>query len=544
MKAPTLLAFFICCFFTAKSSFAQKSLVADSTIWVIDGQLNPYSALLPGDTLLLTEGTRPFIIFKNIIGTPEHPITIINQGGTVEINSDHYFGISIRKSKHIKMTGTGDSTSLYGIRIFNRIGSGLSIGDFSTDFEIEYVEVGNSQYSGIIAKTEPFCGFDRNTFIQENTLIHHCYVHDTGTEGMYIGSTFYAGQTIQCSGVPNSVLPPLLRNVDIHHNRVENTGWDGIQVASAVNTKIHHNQIKHDSQQLAEWQMTGIALGEGSTGEIYNNKIIDGEGLGIYTKGLGDVFIYNNQIIRPGFKNNSPSGKYGIYIEGNASFPGMYFHIINNLIINPKFEGIRFLNAKGAPKNNIQNNVIVQESYLIIDDKASFINTLSQQINVSNNFTTTDMSTVRFNNAMQDDFTVEEGSVLIDGGTNLEHLKIKFDYNEQNRVTGNGIDIGPFESEFLRNNSIDNSSNETAIPNPVSTTNKTTIHFNNPDEGWIEFVLVNQSGGEIKTIDRVYYEEGMQLKTINGNVFQPGLNFLIIRKRMTSSLVKISVFVE
>lgn len=544
MKAQSFLALFLSCIFTATAVFAQKSLVADSTVWVIDGQLNPYATLLPGDTIKLTKGIRPFIIFKNIIGSPEHPITIINQGGTVEINSDHYFGISIRKSKYIKMSGAGDTASLYGIRIFNRIGSGLSIGDFSTDFEIEYVEVGNSQHSGITAKTEPFCGFDRNTFIQENTVIHHCYIHNTGTEGMYIGSTFYQGQTVQCNGIPSVVLPALLRNVNIHHNRVENTGWDGIQVASAVNTKIHHNQIKYDSQQLADWQMTGITLGEGSTGEIYNNKVIDGEGMGIYSKGLGDVHIYNNQVIRPGFKNNLPSGKYGIYIDGIASFPGMYFHIVNNLIINPKFEGIRFLNAKGAPKNNIQNNVIVQESYLIVADKAVFINTMSQQINVSNNFTTTDMSSVRFNNALLDDYTSEEGSVLIDGGANLEHLKIDFDYNDKTRILGSGIDIGPFESEFLRNNIVDNYTNENAIPNPVSTANKTTIHFDNPDEGWIEFVLVNQSGGEIKTIDRVYYEKGLQLKTINGNVFQPGLNFLLIRKRMSSSLVKIAVFVE
>ena len=544
MNTHSLLAFLASCIFTATSVLAQKSLVADSTIWVIDGQLNPYATLLPGDTILLTKGTRPFIIFKNINGTAKNPITIINQGGTVEINSDHYFGISIRKSKCVKLSGAGDTTSLYGIRIFNRKGSGLSVGDFSSDFEIEYVEVGNSQHSGITAKTEPFCGFDRNTFIQENTVIHHCYVHDTGTEGMYIGSTFYQGQTVQCSGIPNNILPPLLKNVDIHHNRVENTGWDGIQVASAVNAKIHHNQIKHDSQQLADWQMTGITLGEGSTGEIYNNKVIDGEGMGIYTKGLGDVLIYNNQVIRPGLKNNLPSGKYGIYIDGIASFPGMYFNIVNNLIINPKFEGIRFLNAKGAPKNNIINNVIVQESYLIINEKAVFINTLSQQINVSNNFTTTDMSSVRFNNSMQDDFTSEEGSVLIDGGANLEHLKIDFDYNDKTRVLGSGIDIGPFESEFLRNNDIENYSDENAIPNPVSTANKTTIHFENPDEGWIEFVLVNQSGGEIKTIDRVYYEKGKQLKTINGSVLQPGLNFILIRKRMTSSLVKIAVFVE
>ena len=544
MNRQSLLVIFITCIFTATSVLAQKNLVADSTVWVIDGQLNPYSALLPGDTILLTKGTRPFIIFKNIIGTAEHPITIINQGGTVEINSDHYFGISIRKSKFLKLSGAGDTTSLYGIRIFNRIGSGLSIGDFSSDFEIEYVEVGNSQHSGITAKTEPFCGFDRNTFIQENTVIHHCYVHDTGTEGMYIGSTFYQGQTVQCNGVPNIVLPALLRNVDIHHNRVENTGWDGIQVASAINTTIHHNLIKHDSQQLADWQMTGITLGEGSTGEIYNNKVIEGEGMGIYSKGLGDVLIYNNQVIRPGFKNNLPSGKYGIYIDGIASFPGMYFHIVNNLIINPKFEGVRFLNAKGAPKNNIINNVIVQESYLIDFDKAVFINTLSQQIHVSNNFTTTDMSSARFKNSYMDDYSAEESSPLIDGGIEYDKLDITIDYEDQPRENGNSIDIGPFESTLSRQLIGDDSSSEIIFPNPVNLADKTTVNFFNPDEGWIEFVLINQNGNEIKILDKVYYIKGYQVKTFAGNLFHSGMNYIVIRKRMNNSLLKLSVFEE
>ncbi|MFN0189525.1 MAG: right-handed parallel beta-helix repeat-containing protein [Bacteroidia bacterium] len=523
---------------------AQKTLVADSTVWVIDGQLNPYASLAPGDTLLLTKGTRPFIIFKNIVGTQEKPIIIINQGGTVEINSDHYFGISIRKSKFIKLSGAGDTSSTYGIRIFNRQGSGLGIGDFSTNFEIENVEVGYSQYSGITAKTEPFCGFDRNTFIQENTIIHHCYVHDTGTEGMYIGSTFYQGQTVQCNGTPTIILPALLRNVDIHHNRIENTGWDGIQVASAINAKIHHNRIKHDSQQLVEWQMTGITLGEGSSGEIYNNKVIDGEGMGIYSKGLGDVLIYNNQVIRPGLKNNLPSGKYGIYIDGVASLPGMYFNILNNLIINPKFEGIRFLNAKGAPKNNIVNNVIVQESYLIDNDKAVFINTLSQLINVSNNFTTTDMSTARFKNSMQDDYTAEAGSALIDGGANIEHQKIEFDFNDKKRNYGFGIDLGPFESELSRQQNNNETSSEIIYPNPAYSTDKTTINFYNPDEGWIEFVLLDQNGKELKVLDKVYYIEGYQIKTFTGNLFRRGMNYIVIRKRMNNSLLKLSIFEE
>lgn len=542
MNRKTLLFIFLFASISLHKVAAQKSIFADSTKLVIDGQLAPFNTLLPGDTILLGKGIRPFIIFKNIIGDVHQSIIIINQNGCVEINSDHYFGISIRKSKYLKLSGNGDTNHLYGIRIFNRIGSGLSIGDFTSDFEIENIEIGYSQYSGITAKTEPFCGFDRNSFIQENSHIHHCYVHHTGTEGMYIGSTFYAGQTVQCTSGPMIVMPALLRNVNVHHNKVEYTGWDGIQVSSAVNASIHHNLIKYDSQQLADWQMTGITLGEGSTGQIFNNEIMNGEGMGIYTKALGDVLVYNNKIIRPGMKNNLPSGKYGIYIDGKASLPGMYFHVLNNLIINPKFEGIRYINGLGGSKNGIINNVIVQESYLIDKDKAVFINTNAMQVLQSNNYTSTDLSSVRFKNTLADDYTTEEGSILIDGGSSLEHLKIEYDFDDQARIKGNSIDIGPYESSYNRNNIYDNSTSEYAYPNPVSLINKTTISFNNPDEGWIEFVLVSQNGSELKTIDRNYFEKGVQIKIINANVLLPGLNYVVIRKRMSSTLLRISVF--
>ena len=266
--------------------------------------------------------------------------------------------------------------------------------------------------------------------------------------------------------------------------------------------------------------------------------------MGIYSKGLGDVLIYNNQVIRPGLKNNLPSGKYGIYIDGVASLPGMYFNILNNLIINPKFEGIRFLNAKGAPKNNIVNNVIVQESYLIDNDKAGFINTLSQLINVSNNFTTTDMSTARFKNSMQDDYTAEAGSALIDGGANIEHQKIEFDFNDKKRNYGFSIDLGPFESELSRQQNYNETSSEIIYPNPAYSTDKTTINFYNPDEGWIEFVLLDQNGKELKVLDKVYYIEGYQIKTFTGNLFRRGMNYIVIRKRMNNSLLKLSIFEE
>lgn len=233
--------------------------------------------------MLLKPGRKSLLILRNLNGTSTAPIKIKNGKGLVEVNSSHYFGISIRKCNHIILSGKGDRSIKYGIKIDGVQGSGLSIGDFSSNFEVENIEVRNVRYSGIIAKTEPDCDFERNSFLQENTIIHDCWIYNSGNEGMYIGSSFYSGQTLQCNGSPKTVFPPLLKNVELYNNLVEYSGWDGIQVSSAVNTKIHNNKVLHDSQAQVNWQMTGIILGGGTTGSIYNNLIKDGEGTGIFS---------------------------------------------------------------------------------------------------------------------------------------------------------------------------------------------------------------------------------------------------------------------
>lgn len=528
-------------FLRATASSAQKSMPADSTKLVIDGSLFPFSQLNPGDTIKLLPGIRPFLIFKNINGTAEQPIIICNEKGIVEINSDHYFGISIRQSKYIKISGRHYPESKYGIKVFNRVGSGLCIGDYSSFVEVEGIEVGYSQYSGIVAKTEPFCGFLRNSFIQENTSIHDCYVHHTGTEGMYIGSSFYNGQLIQCNGSATTVFPPLLKNVDVYNNIVEFSGWDGIQVSSAINARIHHNLVRYDSQKKIDWQMNGIILGEGSTGEIYSNEIKDGEGSGIFTNGLGDIFIYNNKILRPGKNNNLPSGKYGLYIDEKSAISGLYFYLFNNLVLNPKGEAIRFISYHGKKKNYILNNSIIKESTDPDEADDELIKIVGEKVTTGCNFITRDISLLRFKDAPNDNFQIESGSLLIDAGQTVSFKNSFMDFNDNSRIKGYAIDIGPYESDYERETSVNIVNQDFAYPNPVSSSEKVTICFTNPVEGWIEFMLVDQTGKRLKQLDRTYFYTGKQYKTIAASDLSHGINFIRIKKRMEDSMVRISV---
>ena len=520
---------------------AQNKITVDSTKWIIDGELTPFSGLHPGDTISLLPGNRPFMIFKNINGSPLKPIVIINEGGIVEINSTHYFSISIRHSRYLKLSGGGQNNISYGIKMFHSTGSGLSIGDFTSDIEVEKVEVGYSLYSGIIAKTEPACGFQRNSFLQENTTIHDCYIHHTGTEGMYIGSSFYQGQVIQCDSVNTTVLPPLLRDVNVYNNKVEYTGWDGIQVSSAINVKIHHNTIQFDSQQKTDWQMTGIILGEGSTGKIYNNEIKDGEGTGIFSNGLGDVLIFNNKILNPGKNNSLPSGRYGMYIDDKSSNSGMNFLIFNNLILNPKGEGIRFISSISKLNNKVLNNIIIQEEKYLNGNAPVYVHIVGEPLTVGNNFYSTDISSARFKDISNSNFSPEEGSLLIDGGQSISNVINSIDFDDQPRWIGNAIDIGPYESEYTRNFSNTTVDKDAVFPNPVRTNSKSTITFNNSSEGWVDFILLDDMGRQISLLDHCYFSKGQQIKIIEATDLHPGLNYIQIKMRLSNSLIRLSV---
>lgn len=345
---------------------------------------------------------------------------------------------------------------------------------------------------------------------------------------------------MQCNGAPVIVYPPLLKNVDVYNNRVEYTGWDGIQVSSAINTHIHHNHISYDSQEKASFQMTGIIVGGGYTGEIYSNDVRDGEGVGFFSNALGDIYIYKNKIIRPGKSATTTGAKYGIYIDESYAISGMNFHIYNNLILYARSEGIRFL-CNGGSLNSIFKNIIIQEASSFNNNTPVYINCIGSQASISNNFLSTDIHSARFQNSAMDDYSLEQGSVLIDNGQLLPFNNCPFDILGNVRVQGNRIDIGPIESPYERNTDPSEGLSDIVYPNPGLKSGKSTILFENPIEGWVEFRLIDFSGQVIKDIGRNYYSTGTKFLVVNNHELQTGINYIQIIKRQHVSLIKLSI---
>lgn len=449
-------------------TFAQHNVTVSVNEKIIDAESGTYNSVAAGDTVFLEKGTREFVLVKNFHGSESLPIVFINYKGLVDIDSDSNYGFSFRSCSHIKLTGSGDGAKKYGIRIsdlrsLNSIG--IAITEKSTDIEIEYVEIANCGFSGILAKTDPNFTLTavRDSFTQYNTILHNLYIHDVGGEGVYVGHSRYNGYYIYSQGDSLFVYPHLLNGVKIYDNIIENTGYDGIQVSSTTkNCDIYNNTIINDSRANVEIQMSGIILGGGSKCECYNNKILYGNGTGILVFGLGGTKIYNNLIVNPGLDflpDDITKRQHGIYFSDKTTEPDSAYYFFNNTIINPKSDGIR-INSTLSKGNLAYNNIIVNpgsyEEYEYDNTSARGIDAFVRktkpevEIDTSHNILTLDINSVHFENYEDDNYKLKEESELIDKGLDLSGYNIFFDNENNVRPQGKTFDIGAFESSYSK----------------------------------------------------------------------------------------------
>lgn len=442
----------------------SKSVVVPASIFYLDGKGSPYNQLAGGDSLIFEAGNRNYLCIKNFKGNATNPIVMINKGGDVIIDTDHYYGISVQNCRYIKLTGTGDKSMMYGFKI-KRVanGAGISFCHSSSDFEVDHISIENTMIGGLYAKTDPdgTPATDRANFTQYNTIIHDNYVAHTADEGMYIGSTKYDGQTVIVNGVATLLYPSILDGVKVYNNIVEYAGWDGIQVSSASkNCQIYNNTIRFDSQAGHDSQMSGIILGGGTRADCFNNYIADGKGVGIEVHGLGGTRVFNNIIVNPGlnyYPGDATWPKHGMYISDNSVQQDSSFYIFNNTIINPKSDGIRFASAKS--KNNlISSNVIINPgNYTLYEtDNTSWIGNDAYvmapngfgNITLSNNYFKRDALLAGFASAnLHDaaDFVLTSGSPLIDAADTNPKVSATFDFLKNPRPYGLKSDIGAYE---------------------------------------------------------------------------------------------------
>ncbi|MEQ8470478.1 MAG: right-handed parallel beta-helix repeat-containing protein [Marinoscillum sp.] len=332
---------------------------------VIDGQkLN----LQPGAIICLSAKVYDRLTFKNIIGTEEKPIIIRNCEGVAKIESNNAFGVKFQNSEHLIFSGDGTSDDEYGICITTEKGFYLTMEQFTTDFEISRVEIKGSSpmgqgdragFAGIAAKTSPYQDCDRfkdperNDWIMKNISIHNNYIHDTGGEGLYIGHGFYKGRAEKKCYDGLKRFSHSIKGVRIYDNRIENVGFDGIQIKNAdEDVKVFNNTIYNYGTRNENAHNEGLFIGEGTTGEFYGNIVDTGTGNGCQIQGLGNLDIHDNL-----FVNSQGNGIYASHGQFVVRLANGYFKIHNNTVINPGEIGLVFYNDAGGEKT-FSNNLI------------------------------------------------------------------------------------------------------------------------------------------------------------------------------------------
>ncbi len=397
----------------------------------VDGQQN-YRALKAGSVVCIPAGSRGHLVLKNLRGESGNPITFVNFGGVVEINSSGFAGIRIANSEHIRITGAGVSGGCgaglaaaeqqCGFRITAPAGRGIAGASATRYIEIDHVEIYATAYSAItINTTYEKDGVSRANFTQYNTFLHHNYAHDIGKEGFYIGSSHYT------SGGDD----PVLRGVDIHHNFVADTGWDGIQVGSAVeDCAIHHNRIYRDSLANVEQQRSGIMINRGSVCDVYANFVKDGfAAYGIYVQGNGGNRIYNNVVV-----NRTKNSGRGITVATGSNV-GRGICVSHNTLVSIEGQGISFRNVAGAG-NFIESNLLAD-----VRGEQVYVGVAS----ATHNSSLTSVEEAKFADPPGDDYSLAVGSPAIDAALPVSQCGVVDDYAGTLRPQGAAPDIGAYE---------------------------------------------------------------------------------------------------
>jgi hypothetical protein len=394
----------------------------------------------PGDIICLKGGsTYGNIVFKNIKGSSTAPVKIMNCGGNVTINATGKpYGIKTMYSSFLRITGGSGTT--YGIKI-NGGHQSVTLESLTTNIEVDHLEIGNSGFAGIMAKTDPTCdnATIRGNFVMKDVKLHDNYVHDTGGEGFYVGHSYWTkGVSTSCG----TRYPHALEGVKIYNNVVKNSGWEAIQVGSTpTGAEVYNNRIENYGVKNVEYQNHGVQFGEGAPGKFYGNFIKGGKGNGLIIMGNAENFIHDNVIVSTGMD--------GIFIEDRTTGPG--FKVINNTIINPGTNGIR-LYSDLVSKNEVYNNIIVNPgSYTKYtyprsgNDAYVYLLNKTMPIKMMNNHFTRDINSVKFVNYSANNYALSSSSPVIGKGTNISIFNITLDYAKKPRLSGLTYDIGAYE---------------------------------------------------------------------------------------------------
>ncbi|MBO9698942.1 MAG: T9SS type A sorting domain-containing protein [Sporocytophaga sp.] len=454
--------FFLIVFVTFNRSLSAQSCGCDYTIpsgsTIIDRNTLSVTTLPKNKRVICFQsGTRTApLMVKNFKGSTDGginaPYIFKNCSAQVVFNIALSNGYAFKffNSENVRLSGTGSSDQ-YGI-VLSGANITLVLGDTTTKVEIDHVDIRNSGFCGLMAKTDnalaKVVGGNNNPagFVMKNIYIHDNYIYNTDAEGMYIGNTNWAPGNTQHN----------LDSVFVYNNIVRDAGAEGIQIGDCPSGRayVYNNYINgfgRKYQTFALYQNNGLQLSTGFSGRCYNNFIYGYPGdeftqNGLVCVGLGNVYIYNNVVVNA--KDN------GIYVgSNNAESKAKPFYVFNNTIVNPSHDGIR-LQEVGSAVNKISafvyNNLgaNIPAGYSLVK-RASPLISSSEVANISNT-----IPAFNFQDPDNNDYNLTENSnLVIDLGTNIvASYGLTSDIDGNLRAPqGGAFDVGAYEyvSDFL-----------------------------------------------------------------------------------------------
>jgi hypothetical protein len=263
----------------------------------------------------------------------ERPLVITNLGGQVKVGGDAAnFVFVINGGKNWVLTGrydpvskTGDaafpghaggayahSQGTYGILsddAFSKTGlSGLAIGGKASDFEIEMIEVARAEFAGIVAKTD-----DDGSATMRNVKLHDVYVHDTGSEGIYFGSTQAQPQHS-------------FENLHVHDNRLLRTGTEALQTGQlGPGSEIDHNVLGPGAVRwrsaFQQYQDGNVQFGQRYGSSSFHHNIV---------VGTGDLFVeFFPTVVEGDPRGSGDTVTFSDNYFADTSSSGVYTHADN-----------------------------------------------------------------------------------------------------------------------------------------------------------------------------------------------------------------------
>lgn len=362
------------------------------------------SSARPGDTLTIPSGQRGPLKIFDCDGTAANPIIIRNDPGgngpavlSRTSGSSGGFILQCINCIGVEIDGSykwqgAPSGKTYGIKVTMTGGKGpsafVSIRGLSRFLTIRNVEIDGawprlaSGGSGIRVNDVTVKSSRHPGLWREGILIEDNYIHDIKSEGMYIGPNYKNGD-----------LP--LRNVEIRYNRVEDTGFDGINTKSmwAGNNSIHHNEVRRagkNGASVAEAaQYSGIKNISGTV-KIYNNWIetTGQHGISAWTqhgpkvsegRGPFAAQIWNNVIVDAGalwrpFMLQS----FGIHIGAQDGCEKPVPYVYNNTIVNSRQSAISVSSNVGA--GFVRDNIVAGAGGNPVISAPGFVKLINNQV--------------------------------------------------------------------------------------------------------------------------------------------------------------------